>query len=122
MRNPFDGRVTRSKPSKTTDSRWDRAARWLKGVVRESPPPASGTVEAPDPSRIGICCSGGGLRSAAYNLGALQILSGSRILQSASYLTAVSGGSYIAASHAIVRAHSQPRQSRARGPPFSTHP
>jgi hypothetical protein len=60
---------------------------------------------APDAEerRIGICCSGGGIRSAAYNLGALQALHVEGVFQKAKYLTAVSGGAYIAAAHAIVR-------------------
>ena len=67
---------------------------------------AVSATAAPDqgPRRevIGICCSGGGIRSAAYNLGALQVLAKEKILHQASYLSAVSGGSYIAASHSIV--------------------
>jgi len=59
-------------------------------------------VEAPTPGRTGICFSGGGIRSAAFNLGALQTLQGKGCLQSADYLAAVSGGSYIAAAFAMV--------------------
>ena len=50
-------------------------------------------------ARTGICCSGGGIRSAAFNLGALQSLQAEGELQRASYLAAVSGGSYIAAAN-----------------------
>jgi len=64
----------------------------------ESPPTASENKD-----RVGICCSGGGIRSAAFNLGALQALQGERVLQRAAYLAAVSGGSYIAAAFAMVR-------------------
>ena len=81
---------------------------WLVGAVRESPPPAAEPGVDPAPGRIGICCSGGGLRSAAYNLGALQALRGLDVLGSAAYLTAVSGGSYIAAAHFITAASSDP--------------
>ena len=61
--------------------------------------PAAGVLEAPAEGRYGICCSGGGIRSAAFNLGALQVLQApeNRILQRATYLAAVSGGSYMAA-------------------------
>ncbi|TML00590.1 MAG: hypothetical protein E6G40_05485, partial [Actinobacteria bacterium] len=31
-------------------------------------------LEDPDVGRLGICCSGGGIRSASYSLGALQVL------------------------------------------------
>lgn len=53
--------------------------------------------------KLGICCSGGGVRSAAYNLGALQALHVAGVFQKARYLAAVSGGAYMAAAHAIVR-------------------
>ena len=75
----------------------------LRGEPRQSylgpvePPPADGE----DP-RTGICCSGGGIRSAAYNLGALQSLQDARELEDAKYVAAVSGGSYIAASFCMV--------------------
>jgi hypothetical protein len=59
-------------------------------------------LEDPATPRVGICCSGGGVRSAAYNLGALQALDRSGVLQGAEYLAAVSGGSYIAAAFAMV--------------------
>ena len=52
-------------------------------------------------SEIGICCSGGGIRSAAFNLGALQSLDQEGLLEDADHLAAVSGGSYIAAAWAI---------------------
>lgn len=57
----------------------------------------------PEPDKIGICCSGGGIRSAAYNLGALQALQKAGKLQNARYLAAVSGGAYIAAAFSIVQ-------------------
>lgn len=71
-------------------------------------------VDPPEPAvraegvRLGICCSGGGIRSAAYNLGALQELDRAGELGRAEYLAAVSGGSYIAAAYEIVRARSDP--------------
>ncbi|MGH9187559.1 MAG: hypothetical protein ACRD0U_17375, partial [Acidimicrobiales bacterium] len=58
--------------------------------------------------RLGICCSGGGIRSASYNLGALQVLRSAGELDEAQYLAAVSGGGYIAAAHAITAAWSDP--------------
>lgn len=56
---------------------------------------------APEPGRIGVSCSGGGVRSASFCLGALQVLDHHRVLERARYVTAVSGGSYMAASWAI---------------------
>src|SRR5580693_6813931 len=49
-----------------------------------------------------ICCSGGGIRSAAYCLGALQSLQAGGLLAKAKWTLGVSGGSYIAASRALV--------------------
>jgi hypothetical protein len=50
-----------------------------------------------------ICCSGGGIRSAAYCLGALQSLESTGLLAKASWVVGVSGGSYIASSRALVK-------------------
>ncbi len=83
--------------------------RWRSLALRERPEPIPsfrGPVEpapsAAEQERIGICCSGGGIRSAAFNLGALQTLQRKEELQRSSYLAAVSGGSYIAAAFAMV--------------------
>ena len=54
-----------------------------------------------------ICCSGGGIRSAAYCLGALQSLDLGGLLRTARWVLGVSGGSYIASSRALV-AHDLP--------------
>jgi hypothetical protein len=82
--------------------------RYLWSGYRPQPLPSHPEpVESPAPSeqggRVGICCSGGGIRSAAFNLGALQALQRKCVLQQARYLAAVSGGSYIAAAFAMVR-------------------
>ena len=50
-----------------------------------------------------ICCSGGGIRSATYCLGALQSLQRTGLYRKARWIVGVSGGSYIAASLALVR-------------------
>jgi hypothetical protein len=54
-----------------------------------------------------ICCSGGGIRSAAYCLGGLQGLDRVGLLARARWVVGVSGGSYIASSRALV-AHDLP--------------
>jgi len=59
-----------------------------------------------------ICCSGGGIRSASYCLGALQSLEQAGLLGKARLILGVSGGSYVAASRALV-AHGL-EQSAAR--------
>jgi hypothetical protein len=83
--------------------RWRRVLRYLLyGVTPEPAPSYLGLVEDPEKDKLGICCSGGGIRSAAFNLGALQALQQKGQLERASYLSAVSGGSYIAAAFAMV--------------------
>ncbi len=77
--------------------------RWFFNGARPEPVPSYvGTVEGPFKDRLGICCSGGGIRSAAFSLGALQTLQEENELRRASYLAAVSGGSYIAAAFSMV--------------------
>jgi hypothetical protein len=76
---------------------------WLRLGKRPSPqPPFDELYEDADARRIGVCCSGGGVRSAAFNLGALQALQDKGELRKASYLSAVSGGSYIASAFCMV--------------------
>lgn len=84
-----------------------RGAKWkhrLFGWPIDPAPSFRGPVEdfpAPGEERIGVCCSGGGIRSAAFNLGALQVLQEECVMEKADYLAAVSGGSYIAAAFAM---------------------
>ncbi|MGH3487990.1 MAG: hypothetical protein ACRDP8_08765, partial [Actinopolymorphaceae bacterium] len=64
--------------------------------------------EPPDPRHHDkggqiICCSGGGIRSAAFSLGALQHLTDVGEYQKSSSVIGVSGGGYIAAAFHILR-------------------
>jgi hypothetical protein len=68
------------------------------------PPAEAGAASGGD---WAICCSGGGIRSAAYCLGALQSLDSGGLLGTAKWIVGVSGGSYIASSRALV-AHDLP--------------
>lgn len=61
-----------------------------------------------------MCCSGGGIRSASFCLGALQALAHVGPLSRAKSILAVSGGSYIAAARALV-ASGLPQDSGAAG-------
>src|SRR3954470_14770926 len=55
--------------------RWRQRWRYVAFGERTPPLPSyRGPVEPPHAGKTGICCSGGGIRSAAYNLGALQAL------------------------------------------------
>jgi hypothetical protein len=100
--------------------------RWLfRGEHGDVPASFIGTYEDPDPERLGICCSGGGIRSASFNLGALQAMQDAQRLQKAKYLAAVSGGSYIAAAFSMVACtkhpdvdDSDPRLVTELRPPF----
>src|SRR5258708_22794851 len=69
------------------DDRWN-------GYLKQ--PPA-----APD-ERFGISCSGGGIRAAAFVLGALQSLRDAKLLERADHIAAVSGGGYIATRYAAL--------------------
>jgi hypothetical protein len=62
-----------------------------------------------------ICCSGGGIRSASYCLGALQRLERASLLDQAAVVIGVSGGGYTAASRALV-AHGLVKDGRRPGP------
>ncbi|HYM56295.1 MAG TPA: patatin-like phospholipase family protein [Solirubrobacteraceae bacterium] len=92
----------------------------LYGERAEPLPSFIGPVEDPKLGGVGICCSGGGIRSAAFNLGALQSLQDARELEKASYLAAVSGGSYIAAAFSMV-AQTWPTGSRRPDPGKDQH-
>jgi hypothetical protein len=72
----------------------------MRAVADAVPEPAGGGDWA-------VCCSGGGIRSAAYCLGALQGLDRGGLLSTARWIVGVSGGSYIASSRALV-AHDLP--------------
>lgn len=89
-----------------------RLSRFFYGDQPEPVPSALGLVEQSTEGSIGVCCSGGGIRSAAFNLGALQWLDKKRELERASYLAAVSGGSYIAAAFSMIAKTWTPGESR----------
>nr|WP_249209259.1 hypothetical protein [Magnetospirillum sulfuroxidans] len=59
-------------------------------------------------SLFGIGLSGGGIRSATFNLGVLQVLAGKGVLDTAHYLSTVSGGGYLGGCvHALNAAFAQ---------------
>jgi hypothetical protein len=53
-------------------------------------------MPAPKDDLVGLAFSGGGIRSAVFNLGVLQALEGAGLLKRVDYLSSVSGGGYIA--------------------------
>lgn len=54
-----------------------------------------GSLVPPGTDVIGLALSGGGIRSATFNLGVLQALASHKLLRSIDYLSTVSGGGYI---------------------------
>lgn len=66
------------------------------------------TVAAAGAPGTGISLSGGGVRAATYGLGALQALDQAGIYAQARYLSAVSGGSYMAGAWTIARSYADP--------------
>lgn len=71
-----------------------------------APVTAHPPVPSPDGAspRWAICCSGGGIRSAAFCLGSIQRLEEGGLVRDADLILSVSGGSYLAASRALVAA------------------
>ncbi|QPH41800.1 patatin-like phospholipase family protein [Pedobacter endophyticus] len=78
-----------------------KASRVARHIVSERRPAAE-NIPDPDPIRFagnlrlrGLALSGGGIRSATFNLGVLQGLAERNVLKSFDYLSTVSGGGYI---------------------------
>src|SRR4051794_37391155 len=77
------------------------------------------TVDLTEPQKprserhVAVCCSGGGIRSASFNLGALQALAAHGVMDEIETVCAVSGGSYIAASQAELAGCSDPEPARS---------
>jgi hypothetical protein len=90
---------------------------WVVGVVallvalagsRRSRQPAGVSFarepeQGPDAGRLVICCSGGGIRSASFCLGALQTLFAKGLYDKASSVIGVSGGGYMASAFHVLR-------------------
>ncbi|MCX5375472.1 hypothetical protein [Streptomyces sp. NBC_00091] len=78
-------------------------AEWANPSVTAEPPDSvkerwrTRALELPGrkPAEVGICVSGGGIRSASVTLGALQALREGGVLTKARYLVSVSGGGYM---------------------------
>lgn len=70
-------------------------ARQKRRVTSAVPPAGHATERAREAKLIGVAFSGGGIRSATFNLGVLQGLAKYKILPELDYLSTVSGGGYI---------------------------
>jgi hypothetical protein len=94
----------------------------LHQAAEDAPPASEG---------LGVCCSGGGIRAAAFALGALDRLEAGGVMARARWLTAVSGGAYAATAWRLVRAADPARPAAAdiidwlqeppRGSPHGRH-
>ncbi|MEP7026090.1 MAG: hypothetical protein ABJB47_20275, partial [Actinomycetota bacterium] len=67
-------------------------------------PPGGEGIPVAAGDHVAVCCSGGGIRSATFNLGVLQALQEADVYADVRTVTAVSGGSFVAAAHALVTA------------------
>jgi len=65
------------------------------------------------PTELGVSCSGGGIRSAAFSLGALDELERAGVMDRTRWLTAVSGGNYAATSWTLAKAADPSRKAAA---------
>jgi len=66
---------------------------------------AAAGVASADAPLVGLALSGGGIRSAAFNMGVLQALARGGLLPRVDYLSTVSGGGYIGSCLTWLRAH-----------------
>ncbi|WP_203930281.1 hypothetical protein [Virgisporangium ochraceum] len=70
--------------------------RWARNYVVPGP--------AGERDAVGICLSGGGIRSASFAMGAMQAFAANGVLKSARYLATVSGGGYLGGAFQRLRA------------------
>jgi len=75
----------------------------LYGVLIEPPAKFTPSVDNTDSGKLVITCSGGGIRSASFCLGALQHLREQGFYDKASTVIGVSGGGYTAAAFHVLR-------------------
>lgn len=88
----FADRTSRRSTSQKHDG--ELRARADTPSIRDRADPALSRGES-SPT-VGVCCSGGGIRAAAFAIGALAVLERRGVMKRARWLTAVSGGSYAA--------------------------
>lgn len=70
---------------------WDQVRAQERNAIREP----DGRSDGPDRPLAGLAFSGGGIRSATFNLGVTQALAELKLLRQFDYLSCVSGGGYI---------------------------
>ena len=88
--------ITQYTPSKwLLERELEAAGKWRPTVDPRTRSKPDAYVTARDRAAIGVCLSGGGIRSATFNLGILQGLARDRRIGKIDYLSSVSGGGYI---------------------------
>jgi predicted acylesterase/phospholipase RssA len=102
-----------AEPSAPYTERFTDVERAEQDWIRERRA-AAGSV-APDAPVVGLALSGGGIRSAAFNMGVLQTLARTGLLARVDYLSTVSGGGYIGSCLSWLRAHVPVAQSARLG-------
>ena len=88
-------------------------ADWIRSR-RAAADAAAGSI-GPDAPLVGLALSGGGIRSAAFNMGVLQALSRSGLLARVDYLSTVSGGGYVGSCLSWLRSHVPVKSSQRLG-------
>lgn len=111
MTGPMPRESADSRPAEFSQVLHDELERIrLRRQGRTGPPPQEAPEIHPQPcdlhqelqrarhmTLVGLALSGGGIRSASFSLGVLQVLASLRLLHLFDYLSTVSGGGYIAA-------------------------
>jgi len=67
----------------------------LRRLSMDQESPTADAIQPTHPNKLGLCLSGGGIRSASFNLGVLQALANQKLISNLDYLSTVSGGGYI---------------------------
>ena len=95
--------------------RWPelRRAEATSATDQPTAPPIADGAHALEEGGLGVCCSGGGIRAAAFSLGALERLEAEGVTDRARWLGAVSGGNYAATAWHLVRSADTARSGDA---------
>jgi len=92
----------------------ERRRVWGDGTGDAFDRAADGEGAAPDVAHatFGLALSGGGIRSATFNLGVLQVFAKHGLVRWLDYLSTVSGGGYVGSAFAVALACEDPKQGR----------
>lgn len=88
------------EPVRIAEQAWTARRREVAGI-------------AADADSVGLAFSGGGIRSATFNLGVLQALEAGGMLRHVDYLSSVSGGGYVASCYSWLRSRLSAERSES---------